>query len=100
MNKKSRNSNIELLRILCIIGITAHHMVYHSTIMDEPLGIARLFAQFFVLFGKSGVNIFVLISGYFLIEADCQNYKAAFKRTFNLWKTLIGYSILMGGGIL
>ena len=95
-----RNTNIELLRILCIIGITMHHLVYHSTIMDEAIGISRLFAQFFLLFGKSGVNIFVLISGYFLVKTDPFDFKGAVKRVFNLWKQLALYSIMLGGGVL
>lgn len=93
-----RNTNIEILRILCILGITAHHLVYHSTIMEEPIGGSRLFAQFFLLFGKSGVNIFVLISGYFLVKTDALDYKGAVKRALKLWKQLILYSLMLGGG--
>lgn len=89
-----RNSNIELLRILCIWGITVHHLVFHSTIMDVSLGISRLFAQFFILFGKSGVNIFVLISSYFLSELREIEYKKSSGRVFNLWKQTILYSVI------
>ena len=30
IQKNNRNSNIELLRILCIISIILHHSFYHS----------------------------------------------------------------------
>lgn len=92
-----RNSRIELLRIICILGITAHHLVYHSDIMAQPLGISRLFAQFFMMFGKSGVNIFVLISGYFLIGDSQNDYKKSIQRIVKSWKQVIVYSILVGG---
>lgn len=92
-----RNTNIEMLRILCILGITMHHLVYHSTIMEEPIGFCRLLAQFFLLFGKSGVNIFVLISGYFLVKTDALDYKGTAKRVSKLWKQLILYSLILGG---
>lgn len=93
-----RNSRIELLRIFCILGITAHHLVYHSSIMEQPLGVSRLFAQFFVLFGKSGVNIFILISGYFLVGNCNIDYMTAAKRVLKNWGQVILYSILLGGG--
>lgn len=92
-----RNSNIELLRIIRICGITVHHLIYHSTIMEVPLGMNRLFAQFFLLLGKGGVNIFVLISGYFLIKTEPLDYKLAVKRVGKLWKQLFLYAILIGG---
>ena len=91
-----RDSKVELLRIICILGITAHHLVYHSDIMGQSLGISRLFAQFFIMFGKSGVNIFVMISGYFLAGNSNIDYRSSAKRVLNSWKQLMLYSILLG----
>ena len=93
-----RNSRIELFRILCILGITAHHLVFHSDVMEQPFGITRAFAQFFIMFGKSGVNIFVLISGYYLAGNEAINYRTSFRRALKSWKQVIVYSILLGVG--
>ncbi len=95
-----RNSKIELLRILCMMGITAHHMVYHSDILSQPLGVSRLFAQFFLLFGKSGVNLFVLISGYYLAGNPAIDYRRSAGRVLKTWKRVILYSVLLLGAAL
>lgn len=95
MNQK-RNSNLELLRIFSIIGITVHHLLYHSDIMSYPLGVNRLFAQLFIMFGKFGVNIFVLISAYFLVANGSTDYKKSLHRVLKPWKQTLIYSILGG----
>ena len=67
---KIRESNIELLRILAMIMIIAHHFACHSN-FDFPLTevtFNRVWIQFMHLGGKIGVDVFVLISGYFLIN--------------------------------
>lgn len=63
----SRNSAIELLRIVAIIFIVLSHICHHSG-FDYTYSIMtlnRLFVQFGIL-GNLGVAIFVMISGYFL----------------------------------
>lgn len=95
-----RNSKIELLRILCMMGITAHHLVYHSKILSRPLGVSRLFAQFFLMFGKSGVSIFILISGYYLAGNPVIDYRRSAGRVLKTWKRMILYSVLMLGAAL
>lgn len=62
---KSRNSNIELIRVVAMLGITMHHMILHSTIMKDPLSIYRLFAQFAILFGKGGGKLIRFNYGIF-----------------------------------
>lgn len=59
-----RNSNIELLRIVAILFIIAHHLLVHGLNLwsDNQLSnfpLLALDSAFFV-----GVNVFVLISGY------------------------------------
>ena len=68
-NKNHRSSNIELLRIIAMIMIIAHHVSVHSGFVypGEIISFNRLWIQFIQLGGKIGVNIFVLISGYFLV---------------------------------
>lgn len=71
--QKERQSNFELLRILCIVAIIANHYAIHPTwdFQNLPISFNRLLIQTTTLFGKPAVNCFVLISGYFLIESKC-----------------------------
>jgi surface polysaccharide O-acyltransferase-like enzyme len=62
-----RKSNFELLRILAMFLIIAHHYSVHGG-WNYPNGfeIQKFYAQSLSIGGKVGVNLFVLISGYFL----------------------------------
>lgn len=74
MNEKIRNSNIELLRILTAMGIMILH--YNNTTMGRGLTLAENYSinQMFLILLESlficGVNLFVLISGYFLSTSN------------------------------
>lgn len=57
----------------------------------QEVTINRLWIQFFQMWGKVGVNIFVLISGYFLIKA--KNVKIS--KVLKLWLQVLFYSITM-----
>ena len=70
---KVRESNLELFRIITMILIIAHHYVVNSglTLADGPINTNLLSWQsiFLLLFGawgKTGINCFVLITGYFM----------------------------------
>lgn len=67
--QKVRQSGIELLRILAMMLIIMHHLIYFSCgqKIEVPFSSGRevLFAGF-CGFGKVGVAIFFLITGYFL----------------------------------
>ena len=67
--KKERNSNFELLRIIAMLMIVFHHFSVHGGFNYELTDISfnRLWLYFISMGGKIGVDIFVLISGYFLI---------------------------------
>ncbi|MFA0438587.1 acyltransferase family protein [Vibrio sp. 10N.222.51.C12] len=66
----SRQSNFELLRILAMFLIVAHHYSVHGG-WNYPIGfeIHKFYAQSLSIGGKLGVNFFVLISGYFLCKS-------------------------------
>lgn len=59
-----RASNIELLRIISILMILAHHVLVHG-IADSINSTTMHLLDAFVIYG---VNIFLLISGYFTIK--------------------------------
>lgn len=68
--KKVRDSNIELYRIIVMVMIVAHHYVYNSgllEIINTNISSNRtVFYYLFGLWGKVGINCFVLITGYFM----------------------------------
>lgn len=65
-----RNSNLELLRIITMLLIIAHHMVVNSGVTElfdySSISANMLFLQLWGMWGKTAINIFVIISGYFM----------------------------------
>ena len=69
-----RKSNIELLRIIGMLMIIAHHYVVNSGIMDAfevgSTSTNYVFLTLWGMWGKTGISIFVLISGYFMCTSN------------------------------
>lgn len=67
---KARSSNLELYRIIVMLLIVAHRYVVNSglseLIQNNPLTLKSLFLFIFGMWGKTGINCFVLITGYFM----------------------------------
>lgn len=68
-----RNSNLELYRIICMLMIVAHHFVVNSglTSADGPLTINpisenSIFLRIYGMWGKTGINCFLMITGYYM----------------------------------
>lgn len=71
--KEPRSSNLELYRIICMLMIVAHHYVTNSglTGQGEPLMTDftsgnSIFLTLFGAWGKTGINCFMMITGYFM----------------------------------
>lgn len=72
-NNKVRNSNLELLRIISTLAVLAHHYYTYSGIegyfdYNHP-DTKMVYLKCFSLFGKTAINVFVLITGYFMCES-------------------------------
>ena len=72
INKK-RQSNLELLRIIAMLAIIAHHYVVNSTVVrsfvyDGSATPQQYFLEVWGMWGKTGINAFILISGYFMCK--------------------------------
>lgn len=72
-----RDSNIELFRIITMLLIVAHHFVVNSglaavdgPIYSDPTSWRSLFLLIFGAWGKTGINCFVFITGYFLCTSN------------------------------
>ena len=72
-DKTPRESNLELLRIFAMMAIIAHHSVVNSGVVKEfdflnPT-INTYFLMIWGMWGKTAINSFILISGYFLCKS-------------------------------
>ena len=91
-NKLTRNSNLEILRIICMILIVAHHYVVHGGfIFGYDVTVNRIFLEFLSFGGKLGVNCYVLITGYFLSGIKGKRWKS----TLKLWIQATVYSLVI-----
>lgn len=87
--KAKRQSNFELLRIISMILIIAHHYAIHGgfELSKQAFSAQLFFLQVLSYGGKLGVNLFVLISGYFLVTSRCK-----LKKAVNLWMKVTVFS--------
>lgn len=71
---KPRRSNLELYRIIVMMLIVAHHYVVNSGLMevmaDDPMSSKSLYLYILGMWGKTGINCFVLITGYFMCRSN------------------------------
>lgn len=95
--KTNRRTGIELLRILAMFAIVLGHFIAHSNgfttaiSIKNPLVIAERMVESFGLFK---VNVFILITGFFMIEKQ-MDFSQIKKRLFPLWRQVFGYSVVI-----
>ena len=104
LESSKRESNFEFLRIAAMFLIVVHHFCYHGIITHYSgltdtitLKINNFLLLFLASGGKIGVNIFMIISGYFLINKDFKlnNFMKIFLMTlFYSLLFLIGAAIV------
>ena len=72
--RTARSSNLELARIVAMLSIVAHHYVVNSgaieAISQVGEGPNALLLQLWGMWGKTAINVFVLITGYFMCEKE------------------------------
>ena len=91
-NSDNRDSSFELLRIMAMLLIVAGHFSVHGgfNYSSNMISFNRLWIQLISISGNIGVNIYVLISGYFLISSE--NTKTS--KILRLLLQTFSYSIL------
>lgn len=74
---KKRDSNLELFRIITMLLIVAHHFVVNSGLMADdgliyssPFSVNSIFLLLLGAWGKTGINCFVMITGYFMCKSN------------------------------
>lgn len=96
--KQNRDSGIELLRIIAMLMVIGVHIFLYGGYFERACeygGIIELSARFLKLFFRPAVNIFVIITGYFMARSAF-NLKKSYKRLLSLYGTVYFYSIMMG----
>lgn len=91
---ETRHSNIELLRIVLMLLVIAHHYVVNSGVMEcftyDSLTANMYYLQCFGAFGKIAINCFVLITGYFMLTS-----KWSWKKWLKLYIEVKFYTLLI-----
>lgn len=85
-----RQSNLELLRIIAMFSIVAHHFVVNSGItahydLSSWSG-NMIFLQIWGMWGKVAINAFVMITGYFMCTS-----KVTTKRFLKMYLEILFY---------
>ena len=75
--KKTRQANLELLRLISMIMVVTMHVINHGGMIDLAQKGTLAYYVAWTLFGVSfvSINLYILISGYFLAESR-----------FSLWR--------------
>lgn len=92
---KMRQPNIELLRVLAMLMIITLHYMDKGDVLAvfaESHGLNQRLAWGIEILSLVSVNIYVLISGYFLVES-----KFRFKKVILIWAQVLFYSYIIGG---
>ena len=88
-----RKSNIELLRIVSILMIISFHCAYKSGFQFETgFNANKLIVKSLWMLGELGVNLFMLISGYFMVNGRFKPKKMIrllVQAQFYYWLTLL-----------
>ena len=94
--KRQRNSNLELYRIIVMLLIVAHHYVVNSglydVLVDAPFSSSFVTMLLFGAWGKTGINCFILITGYFMCKSDI-----SLRKIFKLYLQITIYALIIYG---
>lgn len=94
-NAKTRSSNLELYRIICMLMIVAHHYVVNSGLTccylkNDFTSSNSIFLVLFGAWGKTGINCFLMITGYFMCTS-----KITVKKFLKLMGAVYLYKIVI-----
>lgn len=92
---KERDSNIELYRIIVMLAIVAHHFVVNSGLLEvmyeNPTDIRTSYLWLLGMWGKTGINCFVLITGWFMCTS-----RITLRKFLKLFLEIVFYNIVIG----
>ena len=94
---KSRNSHYEILRIIAMLSV----FLSHVPCAPDALAANRILHSFFYCGGAFGVDLFVLLGSWFLVEQEFRFervFRIVFQTVFYVF-FLYAVSIILGSGI-
>ena len=92
---ESRATNFEILRIISMLLIVTGHSITHGGFTEIPLTINGMMAVVLTQGARIGVDIFILLSGYFSVKKTASNRKIK-KLYIQIWT----YSVLVTGSMM
>lgn len=94
-NKKVRESNIEFLRIVAMLLIVGCHFATHGgfSFDSSSVTVPRIWWHILELGGNFGTDLFVMISGYFLIKDV--SIPPKMNKIILFWLQIIFYSVIL-----
>ena len=98
ITKKKRDANIELLRIVAMLMIITLHFNSRSNallVLGEPASSVQIFATILEAVAITGVNVYVLISGYYLSSS-----KVKLSKVLLLILQVYFYTLLISGAMM
>lgn len=94
--KKHRDSNLELYRVIIMLLIVAHHYVANSGLIDilkeSPINPTSNLMLLFGAWGKTGINCFVLITGFFMCKSTF-----TWEKIIKLYLQILFYTLIIYG---
>lgn len=86
--KKERNSNLELLRIFCILFIIGDHFTGQSGIAEGSRTLIRAFYCSTTSLSRVACSVFIIISAWFCVDKAFR-----FRKIVHVWLTVIMYTV-------
>lgn len=95
MSRESRNTGLDLMRLVCMIMVVSLHYFGEGGInsCDSVPFINRVIATSMVVICRGAVNCFYMNSGYFITEDI--NVAHSWQRTFKLYGQIWFYSVIV-----
>ena len=91
--KKEREIGPELLRIVAMLMIILSHISVHGGLTYPDVCLNGMILSVMAMGGKTGVIIFILISGYFSVHASMRPKKAAILIAQTVFYSLLTYGL-------
>lgn len=96
--EKKRDSGIELLRIFAMLMVIGVHIFLYGNYFDRACeygGIVASSARYMKLFFRPAVNIFVIITGYFMVHVSF-DLRKSYRRLLPIYGSIYFYSLAIG----
>lgn len=86
--KRTRDSNIELLRIVCMALVVTHHYAVHSG-FSQVSACNRMLLDTMAAGARMAINCFILMTGYFSVAMK----RPVWSKLFRMWTERVFYAI-------